>query len=374
MNKITQKSALLFLIFLPIIPVFSYLSFLILIFCFFYAHKIKRIPLNSFAYILLVTVFLSCIFSSYKLISFGAFGLFICYFLGYLIFANTKFEEEKIINAIILSGIGLTVIGVIMYFTKSKFVFEYKFVSLKLLPRASTLGNPNRFAKYLVLITPFAFSILLFKNKLKSKFLPILFIPLSFLSLWITRALAGMLATYIAILIVLWNKNKAVVIGIFILGTSLLALKHKKIQSLTTTCSTQRRINTIKYTVPKILKLNPITGCGLGTYKEVSKRYYEEKIPLLYYHAHNMYAHYLCETGVIGIFTFFLFIGMFFYYNIKYLNLKWLTIGGISSISGLLIHGIAETCIDYFQIGLFFFVIIGIVTSANQNVGKTSQP
>ena len=379
MDRIIEKSAFLFLIFLPIIPWISYLSFFILLFCFIRSHKFKHISLNYYAYGLLGTIFLSCILSVNKLLSLGAFMIFLCYFLSYSIFANIRLPKRKIVNAIILSGTILTVIGVVQYFTKFNFHFENRIFSTTFNYRASTLGNPNKFAMYLILTTPIGFSALLFRKSLKEKILPLIFMPLSFFSLWITRSLGGVIAMSISILVVLWAKNKWIALLVFVIGVGFYSVNYTKVNSFTSKRSTMKRVNTLKYVVPKMFKARPVTGCGLGAYREFALKCDKENKGL-HYHAHNMYAHYLCETGVLGLLAFLLFLGMFFYHSIRFLRSqkkqfqtldnKWLVVGGTASILGLLVYGISETCIDVLPIGLFFFSLIGIVTGYSQNQSK----
>ncbi len=375
MNRIIEKSAFFFLLFLPTISFVAYLSFFILLFCFIRSHKFKHISLNHYAYGLLGAILLSCIFSVNKLLSLGAFMLFVCYFLSYFIFASGKFPVKKIANIIILSGIILAVIGVVLYLNNFKFSFENEIFRIRMGPRTSTLGNPNRFAKYLVLTTPIAFSALLFRKSLKGKILPFILMPLSFFALWFIRSLGGVFAMSITILVVLWAKNKWIALIVFVMSIGFYSLNYKKVNSLTSERSVMERANTLKYLVPQMFKSRPVTGCGLGAYREAAIKCDTENKGL-HYHAHNMYAHYLCETGILGLLAFLLFLGMFFYNSIRFLcsqefqtlDSKLFVVGGTASILGLLVYGVSETCIDYLPIGLFFFSLIGIVTGYTQKL------
>lgn len=371
MNKAIERSAFCFLLFLPVIPWISYLSLLFLIYFYFRERthgftSTLRIPLNYYAYGLLIAVLLSSILSTHKLLSFGAFAIFLCYILSYLIFGSFNLPRTQLVTAIILSGILLTGIGIVLYFTKWAFIFEHGIFRIRLSPEASTLGNANRFAKYLVLITPIAFSAILFTRPLK--ILALIFIPMAFFSLWRTQSLAGIVATFIALLIVLCGKNKLIAFIALICGIGLYGVNHNRAKLLTDSRSIEVRINTLKYIVPQIFKFRPVTGCGLGTYKKVATKYDKENRGL-HYHSHNMYTHYLCETGVLGLSAFLLFLGMLFRYSIRFVTTAQssipnpIVLGGIASITGLLIHGMVETCIDYIPIGIFFFTLIGIVTS-----------
>ncbi len=82
--------------------------------------------------------------------------------------------------------------------------------------------------------------------------------------------------------------------------------------------------------------------------------------------AHSLYFDYLCELGIIGLASLLLVIAIFFYTSIRYLRRHSFlalsgVIGGCSlSILAALIHGTVETFLDFFPVGLMFWIVIGL--------------
>jgi len=82
--------------------------------------------------------------------------------------------------------------------------------------------------------------------------------------------------------------------------------------------------------------------------------------------AHSLYLNYLSELGIVGLAWLLLVIAIFFRSSIRYLRKhSFLAAGGIIagctlSILAALIHGTVETFLDAFQLGLMFWVIIGL--------------
>jgi hypothetical protein len=82
--------------------------------------------------------------------------------------------------------------------------------------------------------------------------------------------------------------------------------------------------------------------------------------------AHSLYFDYLSELGIVGLASLLLVIAIFFHSSIRYLRrYSFLAAGGIIggcslSILAALIHGMVETFLDFFPIGLLFWVIIGL--------------
>ena len=373
-NKLIRISAFLFLFFLPIVYWVAYLAFIVLLFCFIWRHKFENLKLNYYVYGLLGIIILSAVFSPYKLVSINAVLLLLPCFIIYFIFTNIKIPEREILNAIIFSGIVIALWGIFQYITKFHLNFHDKILGIKitinLLPGTSTLGNENRFAKYLVLIIPLALSHILYEKSLKERIISFVFLPLGFVSLWITHCLGGILAAFIVVSAVLWLKDKRIGIGFLLLGIVFGALSYKKILLFTSTNSTEERLYYITHITPEIVKARPLLGYGWGTYNQAAPAY-DETHKYAELHPHNVYAQFLCETGILGLIAFLLFIGSFLFLSIKYCKgaasgVPTLIRGGIVSISGLLLFGLTdrifENHIYEIQVELLFFAIIGIVT------------
>ncbi|TES86304.1 hypothetical protein E3J95_02295 [Candidatus Aerophobetes bacterium] len=82
--------------------------------------------------------------------------------------------------------------------------------------------------------------------------------------------------------------------------------------------------------------------------------------------AHSLYFNYLSESGIVGLASLLLVVGLFFGGSIRYLRRhSFLATGGIIggcalSILAAVVHGTVETFLDVFQVGLMFWLIIGL--------------
>jgi len=82
--------------------------------------------------------------------------------------------------------------------------------------------------------------------------------------------------------------------------------------------------------------------------------------------AHSLYFDYLCELGIIGLASLLLVIAIFFRSAVRYLrSYSFFAAGGVIggcslSILAALIHGTVETFLDFFPVGLMFWIVIGL--------------
>ncbi len=114
-----------------------------------------------------------------------------------------------------------------------------------------------------------------------------------------------------------------------------------------------------------MVKDYPITGSGLGTYGKVFHNY-SQAVQAIRSRAHSIYFNYLCELGILGLAMLLWVIVIFFRNSITYLRKHSFFVGQgiiggcLLSIFSAMIHGAVETFIDYFRLGLLFWLIIGL--------------
>ncbi|MFQ6066847.1 MAG: O-antigen ligase family protein [bacterium] len=285
LDRIMDKSIFLFVFFLPFLPPASYVALLVALALWFRKENLRKILYfepRIFGWALLgflIAVGLSVTFSIDRTLSFGAFTLFIFYLLSCILIAGNVRNEgraQRILAAAILSGVVITVFGIVQYLARVDFDYKIGFLTISLHAKeglGSTLGNPNKFAKYLDLILPLSFVSLLVQKPLKRKILPGVVLILGLVCLVFSRSLGGMAAVFAVIMVILLIKNwkvfLVVIIGLFIFSFFNHALITKTILKYGTP---SRRIYTWKEVVPRIFKSYPLLGSGLGTYKLVSGR------------------------------------------------------------------------------------------------------
>lgn len=113
-----------------------------------------------------------------------------------------------------------------------------------------------------------------------------------------------------------------------------------------------------------IWKANPVFGTGVETYAFAYYMYRPEGHNMtsewnyLYNKAHNEFLNYLATTGTVGIITYLLMIGVFYYLSFKYLYKKRKTMGPSELLVASFIAG--YTVINITNFGGFSVVIVNI--------------
>ncbi|TET64602.1 hypothetical protein E3J48_00890 [Candidatus Aerophobetes bacterium] len=284
-DSVIDKSIFLFIFFLPFLPPASYVALLVALILWLRKANLRK-ALDSepriFGWALLGFVFavgLSVVFSIDKTLSLGAFALFIFYPLScILIAANVRDQDraERIVTAAILSGLVITAFGIVQYLARVDFDYKIGFLTVSLRAKdglGSTLGNPNKFAKYLDLILPLSFVSLLVQKELRKKVLPAILAASGLVCLVLTRSLGGIAAVFAVIMVILLLRNWKVLL-IALVGILIVAFFNYGwfMRTMGKYSTPGSRIYTWKEVIPRIFKSYPLVGSGLGTYKLLSWR------------------------------------------------------------------------------------------------------
>lgn len=377
-DRVIEKSILIFIFFLPLFTPLAYLALIIALV--YWLGKVKLKGLLSvkpkiFGFALLgltLATLLSVVFSVDKLFSLGSFALYLFYPLICLLMisiSGTTIKVEKILKAIILSGIVVVSFGIIQFLTKFDFEFHWYFININMAVRpgiTSTWDNPNRFAKYLDLVLPLSFVYLLAQKNAKEKMLPAVLVGLGSVSLVLTNSLGGMVAVFAALMILFAVKNWRLCLIFLVVLSLVLVLNFDWLTNVANRYGDPgRRLYTWKNIVFPIVKDYPITGSGLGTYGKVFHNY-SQAVQAIRSSAHSIYFNYLSELGILGLAMLLWVIVIFFRNSITYLRKhsffvgQGIIAGSLLSIFSAMIHGTVETFIDFFQLGLLFWLIIGL--------------
>ncbi|MDD5529807.1 MAG: O-antigen ligase family protein [bacterium] len=376
LNNIIKWGIFMFLLFLPVINVIAYLALLTALISWAIKTKFKniltsrviKIPLLSFAF----AVLLSVIFSHDKPQSLAGYLLFSFYILTFILMTHQKENRNKILQMLVLSMLIVSIFGIIQYFTKLNFHIKTSWFSFTIHTDewgiGSTFDNPNRLAEYLIPIILLSFAFLLSKIPIKMK----LFIGISTIAgiicLMLSKCLAGIIIIIILIPIILIIKNWKFGLPFLFIAIVFMGFIKKDFstfanKSFTTPNSLHIRAYTWGKIVPQIMKSYPLTGYGLATSKEITDKYGEGN-KTVHPHLHNLYINYLCECGILGIITFLLFIGIFLRITIPLLKINSETFAYTFAVIGMLLHGITETIIHFFPLGLLFWTLIGLALTA----------
>lgn len=374
-DGITEKGILAFVFFLPICPPLSVLGVLTALVLFFIKHKDKLnfrpIPFWVSLFALLFFTFLSAIFSVQRNLSFGRFPFYILSFLLCLLIARAGVNPEKILKLLVISGIIVTVFGIIQYLTDFNLAIKTRLFSMTFATKkgiTSTLSNPNRFAQYLVLLLPLAAVSLYVLRGFKWKICAFCLILFSFVCLFLTKSFAGICAVSGLILLAVFIKNWKLGIVLVLLLSLIYVTNQKKMgnftRRFTSSRSIETRFSTWRVAISAVRK-HPLTGCGLSTFHKIATGYKgNEKI--MHGHAHSMYVQLLCETGMAGFFAFIFSVVLFLRYCFQ--RGSPISYGCAFSIIGALLAGLTGTILEFLPLAMLFWTIMGLgIGEYNEN-------
>lgn len=242
----------------------------------------------------------------------------------------------------------------------------------------SAFGNPNNFAEVLIMLLPFgAAAFFNAKGWFKKLFFLAAAIP-PFIALLMTLSRSGWIGFAAAALIFMFFKDKRLIPVFILLGILVFPFLpqsiYRRILSIVNPedTSTLTRVNIYRSVLP-ILKEYWFSGLGLGseTLVKVMRNFYMfTKGGTILPHSHNLYLQIWFETGIAGILSFLAFIGATFKKGIRTIYssgdkyIKNILIAGVSSLSGILVMGLAEYVWFYPRVQLFFWVAAGLLFAA----------
>lgn len=304
--------------------------------------KYPKLPsgILNFIIFLIITLLVSSIFSSFKVVSLIAtirllLFLFICY-LFYSHIKNTKlinYIVYSLIIVMILSGIPIFVdlynLGIQNYFIRGLLIEKYDLISSK-----GFTGVTIFFISFNLIIAQ-----LLIKNdkNITIKISIWILLLLNFILLILANSRGGILAAIIASTVfLLILKPKIFYKGLLafsVLFTIIFTLSSDFREAVELYLRWETISDRMVYWNMgfEIIKDNPILGVGADTFDKYffnyspssNIRYFDSKLMVLgKAHPHNFFLFYFAENGILGLITALYFFGIFFYYSIITLNLS----------------------------------------------------
>ena len=123
----------------------------------------------------------------------------------------------------------------------------------------------------------------------------------------------------------------------------------------------------------RIIRDYPLFGCGLNNYSIVARNYKSFEGGGIY--PHNSFLQMAAETGLLGLFAFFLLLFGFFIIEMKHLNKEngFLALGLLSGILAFLVHAFFDTHLYSLKLVVLFWYMIGLtiaVIKLDQNTPR----
>jgi O-antigen ligase len=305
------------------------------------------------------------------------------YFAGFfalilaIFFIRSKSHVKSVLIGVIIWGFILSLIEIKILFDLGGFAIGIVGLFLKKNLLSVGWGRSNYLAAFFVIIIPINLGYLFYTPSKKSKIFLALTLVFMFFGLILTLSRGGILALFIALILlfsrILKGKTLIPFIVILLLVTVVLLLNpltyvlFDRISAIETSGSFFSRI-TFYEEVWRAFLRNPITGVGIGNLS-----YYATFIipasgaPS----AHNIVLGALGEIGVVGAILYFTLIGLvirniYTYYRIEMEDsLKILRWCFFSSIIGGLVHSLVEPTLEGLQFSIIFWTIVGVHSKLN---------
>lgn len=305
-------------------------------------------------------------------------GKFLLLALFYFAVINTKIELKTIKHISIVTLMSMLI---------SSLYGLYQHYYLRI-TRISSFCGPLAFGNLLGIAMLFTVSFMLWGETKKSNKAILLFTTLLFgLNLLFTQARGAWLGFLGALFLLLWLKNKKLLIFLatfcIILLLTLPPVYVERFYSsfdISDDSSNQTRLALWKAAVQMFLD-HPINGVGIGNYSNICKtKYTQGKDLATTVHAHNNFLHYMAEMGIIGLLS--LTWLMLAALRLLYQNYKqnpdpnW-RLFLLASFCGLIvfnIQGLTEnTFADAETVRFFWYLLglnMGIINNFKQNLDK----
>ncbi|WP_202710517.1 O-antigen ligase family protein [Sporosalibacterium faouarense] len=339
--------------------------------------KFNYTPANIFLLIFGILVFLNTVLSIDPNGSFRDFSLHMASLGMIFVFTNSRKTKQDmyLINVVlVLVALTVSIYGISQYVNGvemgSGWVDPTQNPDLTTRVFA-TFENPNLLAEYLIMIFPVGLA-LIFYNK--SIFKRLFFSAATFIiliTIGLTYSRGGWLGLMVGIIVFLFLVNRKALLALIPVGmVGVLFLPASIIHRVMTLGSFQDtsiiyRLNLLSKSV-NIVKDFWYSGIGLGyiPFQQIIPLYIRTMAP---YHTHNLYLQIAIEMGVVGIIVFLLLIFSLMKMSIKLsFNSESRFIGIFTaayaaSLSGILVHGIAEHIFFNPKIIMAFWLIVGIL-------------
>ncbi len=323
--------------------------------------------------------------------------LLLCYGILFVLVLQQLKTRRRIFGLafiILLIGTGESLFGLFQYLRGAKTVLGVMTPNIGTVN--ATYMSHNHFAGFLIVILPLALGLFAGTANLEKKFFLFLLFGIMGSSLVLTLSRGGLLSFLLASLVFvscLVLKHRAmsertislwkylVVTGLVVLlvagYVAWIGISPIAHRSLLDTFFPTKAVVEHEIRLPLwksalgLVRESPVLGSGMGTFQYVFMRYRPPEIPqdLQAYHAHNDYLELLIETGipgfliaVWGIVSFFRFMlrGYFRHHDPV---LSPLALGGMTSITAMLIHSVFDFNLQIPANALLFCSILALSIS-----------
>lgn len=239
-----------------------------------------------------------------------------------------------------------------------------------------TLGNPNNFAEYLVLIMPvgLAYALNIDDKKKKTGALLLMLLPLAALLGTYSRSSWISFAVSMVVFVVMWNR-KSIPFWILLVVCLLPFLPESIWNRILTIGNLEDSSSAYRLNIWKgsfdMIKDYPISGIGLGpgAFTEIFPMYALENTRVAP-HSHMQFLEVWVEMGIIGLLSFvWLSVAlvrrcMKNWWSTPSTKIRTVMAAGAASMTAIAINGIFEYLWFYPRVMFIFFITVGFIMAA----------
>ena len=237
----------------------------------------------------------------------------------------------------------------------------------------STMGNPNNYAEFLVLLLPFCFAYALNAKTLGRQTLLLVFCMLPVGALLMTYSRSGWISFAIALVVFAWFYNKKLIPILIVVGLLCVPLLPSSIINRILTIgnledsSSSYRLLSWEGVLKMLGNGYALQGIGLGpnAFSTVYPPYAEARAAVAP-HSHMLYLEILVEMGIVGLLSFVWFVcalvrrsGAAVHRAVRP-EVKNMLIAGVSALSGIAFISMVEYVWFYPRVMFTFFVTAGL--------------
>ncbi|TJX15196.1 polymerase [Tissierella creatinini] len=240
----------------------------------------------------------------------------------------------------------------------------------------SVFHNPNILAEYLIMIIPLSVSLFWYTKKISKKivFLGTTLIMILAMLMTLSRGSWVGFAFSAFVFILLLEKRLLLLVvpislgAVYFLPQSIL----NRIMSIGNFADSSIAYRFTMWEITMdIIRDYPIAGVGFGhlPFKQIFETYIRT-MPI--YHSHNTYLQTAVEMGIPGLLAFLFLLFILFKYGILKLvksedrYIRILSAGALSSLGGVLTHGMAENVLYLPRIIFTFWIVVGLILTLDR--------
>ncbi|MGL4790623.1 MAG: O-antigen ligase family protein, partial [Anaerotignaceae bacterium] len=302
--------------------------------------------------------------------------LSVCFMLFSIVVINsitTKLQVKGLVFFMTGAGVLVSLYGFYQYMFQSKFGGTWVDVDMfeGLFRVYSTFANPNVLGEYLLLIIPIAVAGFFISKPLIVKLFYMGATGVMMICLILTYSRGCYIGILVAAAVFLVLLDKRFIflglLGLILLPFILPETILNRFMSIGNMedSSTSYRVYIWMGTIA-MLKDYWLSGIGPG------EAAYNMIYPIYAYngiaapHSHNLFLQIICDSGIIGIFTFACVVYQYFkalfcsYLQTKNKTQRILTIGGMSAIVGFLVQSLFDYTFYNYRVTLLFWAVIGL--------------